>query len=278
MIIVADSGSTKTEWRLCAEEGIIASAHTAGLNPLALDKGSTVSELRNSELNDWMKQGVEAVYFYGAGIVDEKQREVASGNLRIIFRDAEVSVASDLLGAARAVFGSQKGVIGILGTGSNSGFYDGQSIIRNIPALGYILADEGSGSVLGRVLIRHFLRNELPVEISDSFRKYYQDYESLIETIYSEKHAARFLASFVPFIYEHKEDEFIRQMVLEELKKFIKLLSQYQGQYKTGIVGSVGFQFQSELNLLARSADLNIVDYLKNPIDKLTEYHQAKAF
>ena len=272
MIVVADSGSTKTEWRLCSEQEVIGSAHTAGLNPLALDKGATISELRRSELEAWLEHGIEAVYFYGAGIVDQAQRQAATGNLKLLFHEAAIVVESDLVGAARAVFQSASGVVAILGTGSNTGYYDGKTIIRNIPALGYILADEGSGSVLGRLLLKHFLRKELPASVSEAFKEYYPDYNNLIETIYSEKHAARFLASFVPFIYQHREDEFIRGIVMQELKKFIDLLKSYPSQ-KIGIVGSVGFQFQNELNLLARAADLNIVDYLKNPIDKIAAYH-----
>jgi glucosamine kinase len=276
MIVVADSGSTKTAWRLCTAQKVVDSTSTKGLNPLALDKGSTIAELRNSALNGWLKQGVLEVYFYGAGLIDDKQREVAASNLNLFFNDARVTVNSDLLGAARAVFGDSEGVIGILGTGSNTGLYDGKNIVRNIPALGYILADEGSGSVLGRVLLKHFLRDELPTHLSEELKSFYPAYASLIPTIYAEKHAARFLASFVPFIYEQKEDPFIQELLHTELKCFVNLISKYPARYKTGIVGSVGFQFQKELNLLAQSAGLNIVDYLKNPIDKLALYHQNK--
>lgn len=276
MIVIADSGSTKTEWRLCTRDKIQASVQTAGLNPLALDKGATISELQDSELVDWQAMGVTEVHFYGAGIVNDNQGTIASGNLQNFFRDAEVEVNSDLLGAARAVFGDESGIIGILGTGSNTGFYDGNEITIHIPALGYILADEGSGAVLGKNLIRNFLRNELPDDLNKAFKEYYLDYESLIENVYSQRHASRFLASFVPFLHEHRGEQLIKELVLSELNKFIKLIRSYPGYHKIGIVGSVGFKFQTELNLLANNAELNIVRYLKNPIEKLAEYHLSK--
>jgi hypothetical protein len=116
----------------------------------------------------------------------------------------------------------------------------------------------------------------LPYELSLALKDYYPEYTTLIETIYDKKHAARFLASFVPFIYEYKEVEYIRNLLLAELRNYVTLLSKYQGNHKIGIVGSVGFQFQNEINFLANSAGLHIVDYLKNPIDKLANYHQSK--
>lgn len=274
MIVIADSGSTKTEWRLCSREKIHAETRTSGLNPLALSKDSVVSELEDSELFNWPVNKVSEVYFYGAGIVDEVQRNLVSGILYSIFSNAEIEVSSDMLGAARAVFGNEQGIIGILGTGSNTALYDGHEISRQIPALGFILGDEGSGAVMGKNLIKHFLRNELSNEVSSAFREYYPDYNNLLQNIYSERHASRFLASFVPFLYENKADQFIRQVILSELNKFIKLIRSYPGSHKIGIVGSVGFQFQSELNLLASNAELNIVAYLKNPIENLVVFHQ----
>jgi len=274
MIIIADSGSTKTEWRYCTKDGIVDSTSTVGLNPLSLDKGTTLMEMQHSALPKWVKKGVEQVHFYSAGIVDDQQRKISIGNLKTLFRDAEINVNSDLLGAARAVFGHSTGVVGILGTGSNTGYYNGDIIEKHIPALGYILADEGSGAVLGKTLIRYFLRNDVPMDISELFKEFYPDYTMLIETIYSEKHAAKFLASFVPFLYENRENDFIKNLLLSEFDKFIKLLQHYPGKNNIGIVGSVGFHFQSELTLLATNAGVKIRDFVKSPIEKLVDYHQ----
>ena len=276
MIVVADSGSTKTEWRLCSAHGVVAAVHTGGLNPLALGKASVISALKSSEINDWLGKDITEVYFYGAGVVDALQQEVVRNNLKLLFKEATILVNSDLLGAARSVFGDNEGLIGILGTGSNSGYYDGHDIKKRIPALGYMLADEGSGSALGRLLIKHFLRDELPYELSLAFKDYYPEHETLIETVYAQKHAARFLASFVPFIVEHKEVEFIHDLLSGELRNYVNLLRKYQGNYKIGIVGSIGFQFRQEINYLAKAAGLNILDYIKNPIDNLANYHQSK--
>lgn len=277
MIIIADSGSTKTEWRLISKDKLLASTSTVGLNPLAYDKDTTIAVLQASSVAEWIKSGINEVHFYSAGIIDEDLEKIAAENLKHFFKEGEISVNSDLLGAARAVFGTRSGVIGILGTGSNTGYYDGSIITNHIPALGYILADEGSGSVMGRILIKHFLRNELPEKITASFKEFYPEYQSLIKTIYSERHAAKFLASFVPFLYEHREQGFIKELVLSELNKFIKLINKYPGKNVVGIVGSVGYQFQSEIKLLAANSELNLRDFVKSPIEKLINYHQSIA-
>ena len=203
MMIIADSGSTKTDWRLVSKEGHKEEAQTIGLNPHLISEIDFTAAFQDSNLTEWAKLDLHHIYFYGAGITGKNLQEKLANWLKSYFEDAKISVESDLLAAARAAHGNSQGVIGILGTGSNCGYYDGHKIEKNIPPLGYILGDEGSGNALGRRLLTSFLRSELSDEISSSFKIFYPEHASLLSKVYSQQQVSPFLASFVPFIHKH---------------------------------------------------------------------------
>ena len=170
MIIIADSGSSKTDWRLITNDGVIEKAQTRGLNPHLISALDFKKEIQKSELVEWPINSIEKIYFYGAGITGVKLQENVAQWLQITFNRADIVADSDLLGAARAIYGSKEGMIGILGTGSNSGYFNGTEIEKRVPALGYILGDEGSGNALGKRLVISFLREELPNTLANKLK------------------------------------------------------------------------------------------------------------
>ena len=172
MIIIADSGSSKTDWRLITKDGVIEKAQTRGLNPHLISELDFKQEIQNSELIEWPTNSIAKVYFYGAGITGLKMQRNVAQWLQITFKKANIVADSDLLGAARAIYGSKEGMIGILGTGSNSGYFNGTEIEKRIPPLGYILGDEGSGNALGKRLVVSFLRDELSGTLSNKFKSF----------------------------------------------------------------------------------------------------------
>ena len=189
------------------------------------------------------------------------------------FKDARVSIESDLLAAARATLGNNPGRIGILGTGSNSGYYDGHTIIDNIPPLGYILGDEGSGNALGKRLISLFLRSELSDDIANEFKTFYPDYKNLLGEIYGQQQTSRLLASFVPFINRYLSDQLINKMVRREFRNYFEVLSMYSTNADVALIGSVSYYFSEILHEIAVENSINLSMILKSPIDALTMYH-----
>lgn len=273
MIVIADSGSSKTDWRLITKAGVIEKAQTKGLNPHLTPELDFKKEVQNSELLNWPINSVEKVYFYSAGITDIKLKKEVASWLKATFNNAEIEAKSDLLAAARAIYGITEGIIGIIGTGSNSGYFNGSEIEQTIPALGYMLGDEGSGNALGKRLVVAFLRDELPSTLAKEFESIYPDFDDLLNYIYRSNQPARLLASFVPFIHQHQEDSFIRQLVQDEFVKYFRLMGKYERISRVGLVGSVAHYFSNTLHQVAETAGIKIYKILKSPIDSLTLHH-----
>ena len=277
MIIVADSGSSKTDWRLITSIGGREALQTAGLNPNVTSKDNFKSVIQNSELLNWSSLAIERVYFYSAGITGRDMQEKLAGWLRPFFKKAQILTDSDLLGAARAVYGYDTGMIGILGTGSNSGYFNGHEIKEHIPPLGYLLGDEGSGNALGKRLITLFLRNELPPEIETSFKAFYPEYQSLLNNVYADDQPAKFLASFVPFIIQYKNHPIIMKLIHDEFARYFNLIKNgYQGNRQVGLVGSIAYYFREGLEKEAKRFGIKLSRILKSPIEALTLYHQTE--
>ncbi len=273
MIVIADSGSSKTDWRLITRDGISAEAQTSGLNPLIISEVDFKNILQKSDLIGWPADSIEKVYFYGAGITSIKLQENVAEWLKPIFKKAVITANSDLMAAARAVYGTEEGIIGILGTGSNSGYFNGSEIEKRIPPLGYMLGDEGSGNALGKQLVVAFLRDELPGTLAKEFNSFYPDYKNLLKDIYASSQPSRLLASFVPFIHQHQEDSFFRQFVQDEFVKYFRLVSKYENISRVGLVGSVAYYFSKTIHQVAEKAGIKIYKIIKSPIESLTLHH-----
>lgn len=277
-ILIADSGSTKTDW-ICLtgdDESTQIEVQTVGLNPFHVSD----NEIRGVLIHDVVPQlgdsKVEAVYFYGSGVRPEVEARV-EGLLRESFPDAKtVQAHSDLLGACRALCGDEAGIACILGTGANSCVYDGKKIVHNTPALGYILGDEGSGAVLGKHLLHDLYTGVLPHNLRLTFEKEMGlELSEIINKVYREPQANRFLASLSEFIHRHLDEEGIRQMVYNTFSDFINYHVSRYGRHDLPLsfVGSIAFYYQEQLQLIVQMLGYPMGTILKSPLQGLVAYH-----
>jgi glucosamine kinase len=276
MILIADSGSTKTSWCLSGNNEVTEFLSTGGINPFFRSTEEIADELRKKLLpktgND-----IEEIYFYGAGIINQEKVNIVKDALQQLFPNAEIEVQSDLLAAARATLGKDKGIACILGTGSNSCLYNGHEIIEHVPPLGFILGDEGSGAVIGRKLVADYLKRIMPANISAKFKDRFQlTYADLMEGAYIKEKPNKFLAHFVPFLHENITDEYCSNLVESSFEEFIhRNISRYSGFHEQPIcfTGSVAFYFQEQLANALRNNHLQIKTVLKEPLNDLINFH-----
>lgn len=278
MNLLADSGSTKTDWSIVENDGrIIKQITTAGTNPFYQSKEGISEEIKAHLVPQLPTTTFDNLYFYGAGCMGDRIDSVkrAIGKHLQIINDFEV--CTDMLAAARSLCGHKPGIACIMGTGSNSCSFDGTNIIRNVSPLGFILGDEGSGAVLGKLLIGDILKNQLPQELRDKFFKQYNiTYMDIIGSVYSKPYPNRFLASFAPFLQENIEIKGIRDIVIGNFKSFFKRnVMQYEGyeQYPIHFIGSIAFYHKKELEVAAKELGITIGKIEKSPMKGLIEYH-----
>ena len=277
-ILIADSGSTKTDW-ICltgSDESMQIEIQTVGLNPFHVSDNEIRGVLTHDVLPQLGDSNVEAVYFYGSGVRSEVEGRV-EGLLRESFPDAKtVQAHSDLLGACRALCGDEAGIACILGTGANSCVYDGKKIVHNTPALGYILGDEGSGAVLGKHLLHDLYTGVLPHNLRLTFEKEMGlELSEIINKVYREPQANRFLASLSEFIHRHLNEEGIRQMVYNTFSDFINYHVSRYGRHDLPLsfVGSIAFYYQEQLQLIVQMLGYPMGTILKSPLQGLVAYH-----
>mgnify|MGYP003303999552 CR=1 FL=1 len=285
MFIVVESGATKTAWRAVCEDGSLRSVQTAGLSPTCLDLEHTQEIIRKAipELNPEGKF-VEEIYFYGAGLVSRESWTALEDALQMWCPMAAVHFYSDILAAARALFGDGSGVVAIMGTGSNSCLYENGEIVRNIRPGGYVLGDEGSGVSLGRAFLADLVKGLVPKDIEDDFQKDFGlDYPQIVRKVYKENAASAFMASLAPFILAHKEERYIRELIEDCLESFIRrALSRYsegasdkEAARRIGVVGSFGSACEDMLREIGSRYGLEFVRFIKSPIDELVTYHST---
>ncbi|WP_251621823.1 BadF/BadG/BcrA/BcrD ATPase family protein [Odoribacter lunatus] len=274
MYLIADSGSTKTQW--CLIEGEKRrEIRTSGINPVYQSE-IEIGEMLKREFGA-EERGIEAIYFYGAGCAFPEKNEQVKKALDDFFKSARIEIASDLLAAARALFQRQKGIACILGTGSNSCYYDGENIVRNIPPLGFILGDEGSGAVMGKRLVADILKGILSKELADLFfQTYPYSYAELIERIYRQPFPNRFLAAFTLFLKQHIASPEINKLVSDSLEEFIiRNLVQYKevDNLPVSFIGSIAFHFQEQLFPLLDKYGFRAGKIVPTPMDGLIAFH-----
>ena len=275
-VLIADSGSTKTTWcfadtRQKTREFI----QTSGINPYYQNESEILEKL-NKEFNAKIS-AIGAIFFYGAGCVSPKVNQVVSRPLSEFFGTGEVSVNTDLMAAARALCGTGPGIACILGTGSNSCFYDGKEIVNHISPLGFILGDEGSGAVLGRTLLSDVLKKQLPESL---IRLFFDEYRitsaEIMENIYRKPFPNRYAAQFSSFLYRHMDQPEIRDMILNSFHAFFtRNVLQYPEAllYPVHFSGSIAFYFSELLKQTAESLGLQTGEIVKDPIEGLVKYH-----
>ena len=277
MKLIVESGATKTSWRALCDDGSVRSVQTEGLSPTCLDLEHTQAIVRKAvpQLNPEGRH-IDEVFFYGAGLVSPESSAPLAMALEMWCPMAQTHFYSDILAAARALFGDGSGVVAIMGTGSNSCLYENGQIVSNIRPGGYILGDEGSGAALGKAFISDFIKGLLPESVENDFVKEYNlDYQKIVQRVYKEPAASAFLASFAPFILGRVEEPYIRTMVESVLEAFVQrsLARYHQSPLKVGVVGSFGCACESFLREAGIRHGLEFTGFLKSPIDKLVEYH-----
>lgn len=283
-ILIADSGSTKTDWCLLTDGETTGEVHTKGMNPFQMTEDEMTTELRTAllpelcRLADTHAPALAEVYFYGAGCTPEKQPVVERALRTALTIEGRCEVASDMLGAARGICGHEAGIACILGTGSNSCAYDGTALTQNVSPLGFILGDEGSGAVLGRTLIGDVLKHQLPQAVIDSFdATYHLSAAEIIERVYRQPFANRFLASFCPFLKEHISTPQIEALVKEGFRRFLRRnVCQYEGWQRLpiGFNGSIAVEFRPQLEAVLAEEGMHAGRFIRTPMEGLVEYHR----
>ena len=277
MILIADSGSTKTDWCLTASEAIPLRMSTQGINPFFQTDEQICGILFDELLPQIPPVSVDLikeVHFYGAGIRPE-MREWMNGILSKAFPKAIIKVESDLLGAAHALFGHGEGIACILGTGSNSGLYDGQSIIANTPPLGFILGDEGSGAVLGKLFLGSLCKGLMPNGLlEDYLKETQQEVSDIIQAVYRQPLPNRYLARTSRFIHSHIHVEEVRKLVVNNFRAFFKRnIVQYgRRDLPVGAIGSVAWYYQEELKEAAQMEGFLVDRVLQSPMEGLVRF------
>ncbi len=281
MILLADSGSTKTHWCLMTANGQESEFFTDGINPFQ----QTSDAIRNTIQGQLLPQmahlmwvgPVTHVYFYGAGCTPEKKKPVMMA-IQACFKKAEVIVESDMVGAAIGVLGHNAGVACILGTGGNSCYFDGEKIVKNVPALGYILGDEGSGAVLGKRLVSDLLKNQLSDELKEKFLSQYQITQAdIIEHVYRQPFPNRYLAGLSKFCAENMDHPLIAKLVYDHFDYFVKRILPQYPKLPVGFVGSIAYYYQDVLKKVMADNGFECGRILQSPMDGMKEFHKADA-
>ena len=278
IVLIADSGATKTDWAIIDFEHEPKIVQTIGLNPYFIDTKSIYEEL-DKNLYPYLDNSlVREVYFYGAGCSNPTNCSTIKDALEDFFQNAtELSIEHDLMGTARALLGNKKGIASILGTGSHSCLYDGTEIIENVPSLGFFLADEGSGAYMGKLLIRDYFFGKLPDNIKNAFDKKYQtSLERILDEVYNKPSPNRYIASFTHFLSDNIDDPHIKGILKKAFIDFFEVQVIKYTNYKNiplSAVGSIAFHFQKVLQEVANDYGVEIIKILQSPMEGLIEFH-----
>lgn len=277
MYLIADGGATKTDWALVDNGKLISRIYTLGMNPFQASEEIIENIVRDELVTQLPAQAISpSIFFYGAGCTPEKCI-VIKGILSKFFPESNIFVSSDLLGSARGLCGHQPGIACILGTGSNSCYYDGENIAENTPSLGYVLGDEGSGAVIGKTLVADILKGIMPEHIT---KKFYEETQltkaDILDKVYRQPMPSRFLASMTPFVSRHKEEEpFLRDLAVRNFRLFFSrcIVPYKRPHLKVNFIGGLAFSFETELKEAAAAEGFEVGKIAKGPMEGLILYH-----
>ncbi len=276
--LIIESGSTKANWVLLIDSEIKKKIKTNGLNPVVQESDVLLRTLSEAYNKLGFRDTLDSIVFYTAGIDTEIARDKARRNISEIFDTDKLEVYSDMLAACRAMAGDSSCYVNILGTGSNSTFYDQGQMHSQLPSLGYVLADEGSGNRIGRAMLKLYFYEIMSPELRENFwYTYGVTKEILLENIYAQPSPNKYLATFAPFAMDHKNDPIVRQHLMKELEEFVTtyLLSQENiHTYESHFVGGVAANCKDELAELMNKHGLKLGKITGDPLEDLIRYHQ----
>ncbi len=284
MIIIADGGSTKTNWCLLNESGKKFFFNTEGYNPYFVDSEYISNSMLKALPKDLPFDEITEIHYYGAGVHNEEKAEIVRQAIRQIFtKTANIAVGHDLIAAARALLGDQPGFAAILGTGTNTCLFDGEKITLNISSAAYILGDEGSGCHIGKKLLTDYVRGYMPEDVRQIFWETYKlTPDDVMDAVYTKPLANRFCAGFSKFVYDVSVNiGYSRGIVDSSFEEFFKnLVSHYPDyqSYSFNCVGSVGYTFRNILEEKVQNYGMKMGKIVRSPIDDLVQYHNDRAF
>lgn len=277
MILIADGGSTKTDWALVEGKSIKTTFSTRGMNPYNVSDATMRKEIEDNILPHTDVNSVYEIYIYASGCSAKVKQDEVIEWFKPYFPYAKICVEGDLLGAARATCGRNAAIAAILGTGSNSCLYDGENIVENVASLGYVLCDEGAGTNIGKLILRDYLRGRMPKELSEKFSQIHQGEESdFLNKLYKEESPNYYLASFARFAIENKTHPYCKGVIMQAFDSFFKEQITYYtayNKYVINVVGSIACLATEELKEVASKYDMVINNVIKAPLKALVEYH-----
>ncbi|MFV0365434.1 MAG: ATPase [Mangrovibacterium sp.] len=275
MRLIADSGSSKTDWVILSESGVEAEFQTAGINPFFRSSTDINAEL--APLLSPYRGKILDMHYYGAGIVNAEKASIVAEAILPILGEITMEIESDMLGAARALSGDLASIVCILGTGSNACLYDGKKIVGNIPPMGFILGDEGSGAVLGKQLIGDYFKQVMPAIVRKMFQEQYQlESANVIDKVYRTERPNKYLAQFARFLNDFKSEPYCQELIANQFGAFIDrniLQLPNAKNYTVNFVGSIASHFQQQLKAQLEIRGLQLGIVLKSPIDGLKVYY-----
>ena len=283
MILIADGGSTKTDWiALNAQKKELFRVTSLGLNPSLIAKEESLHRINNiPQLIDY-KHKIEEIHFYGAGCGSPLSVKLLTDILQVTFKKAKITVSEDMLAAVYACSNNKPAIVNILGTGSNSCYYDGVTITKSSASLGYTIMDEASGNYFGKILLRDFFYKKMPTNIATAFENQFNvDVDFIKKNLYRMPNPNMYLASFATFMFDYKHEKYIKKTIKKGFQKYFKYhVLPYKKQANTPIyfIGSIAFYFKDILAYVAQENNLTITDVIQRPIDNLVKYHQENTF
>ena len=283
MIAIVDGGSTKCDWVILENSGKISQkTESIGFNPNIINADLIPQEIEKNPQLFLIKNQLDYIYFYGSGCGTVENALLVETQLQKVFPYAKVTVKEDLTAAAYAAYNGKPAIVCILGTGSNSCYFDGESIRRDLPSLGFLIGDEGSGSALGKHLVRRFFMKKLPQDLHQEFvETYHLTIEDAIKNMYHNPRANAYLAEFNKFVVQRKQHPYFQNMVFDEMKNFFEyqvLPYEEAREAEINFIGSIAYYYEDVLRAAAAELNLTVGHIVQKPIESLVEYHKKYIF
>lgn len=282
MILIGTSGSTKCDWQLIEERETILNLSSKGINPFFHSEEVIANHiLAMDELKPYHEK-IDVIFFYGAGCSSKEFKNLVQRGISSVFKRSNIYINHDIVAAAFATYEGVPAITGLIGTGANSCFFDGDIVRQEISGVDYILGDEGSGAFLGKRLLRDYMYELLPKELSRELEQNYDlDRHTIFENVYMKPYANVYLASFVPFIQERQDNDYLNGIVKDGLSEYMDLyIKPFRNvdRFKTHFVGSIPFYFKNILEKVAKEKEIQLGMIIKEPIERLVQYHINKYY
>lgn len=278
MVAIVDSGSTKSDWVILDDfKKVFLKTETIGFNPNFISRELITPEIQKNSNLISVKNSITKVFFYGSGCGVEKNRQTIETELKKVFHKAEIIVKEDLMAAAYAAYKGKPAIVCILGTGSNSCYFDGKDVKIELPSLGFLMGDEGSGSAIGKQLVRRYFMKKLPADLHHEFESDYKlTIEDALKNMYHAPRPNAYLADFNKFVVERKDHPYFVNMISEEMKGFFEYqVMPYQeaNDAEINFIGSIAYYYENILRSVAEQLNLNVGHVVQKPIESLVDYH-----